>query len=419
MSIADIVIIVLVVLMALIGLWKGFFKSLVTFCGWFVSILVSMLIARVVAEALLDVPALGNFVAGSEGFSLFGFFKGMLPEELLALESSATEAQIRTALGDGVVAAIVSPFIGVLTNTTISASALSVGEGIALAMAGGLFEVMVGVALFIVIRIIMTLLVLFLKSLINPDKKKGALERLGGFLLGAARGVLFSCVLLLIVGFMTPFNFMGQITADIDQSVLARPIATQVYALSGKITSNENYYNKLLRMTGLREEEPDDPAGEDTSAEDVTNFADNALVDKGGLFGNALFGEDAMFDPWVNGLKNTFETASANIKNGAEIEKQSIESVAALVKGGENAGNLYKALFILTNDLARYHSTDDQEQLLIIENEIYIDFANIKSIMSDPDCVAVFGKVDFGGLEVEPDLDRLDEAYTYAVDDAT
>ena len=73
----------------------------------------------------------------------------------------------------------------------------------------------------------------------------------------------------------------------------------------------------------------------------------------------------------------------------------------------------------MTNDLARYHSTDDQEQLLIIENEIYIDFANIKSIMSDPDCVAVFGKVDFGGLEVEPDLDRLDEAYTYAVDDAT
>ena len=31
MSIADIVIIVLVALMALIGLWKGFFKTLVTF----------------------------------------------------------------------------------------------------------------------------------------------------------------------------------------------------------------------------------------------------------------------------------------------------------------------------------------------------------------------------------------------------
>lgn len=416
MSIADIVIIVLVALMALIGLWKGFFKTLVTFCGWFVSILVSMLIARVVAEALLDVTAIGNFVAGSEGFSLFGFFKGMLPDELMALESSATEAQIRTALGDGVVAAIVSPFIGVLTNSTISASALSVGEGIALAMAGGVFEVIVGVALFIVIRIIMTLLVLFLKSLINPDKKKGVLERLGGFVLGAARGVLFSCVILLVIGFMTPFSFMGQITSDIDQSVIARPIATQVYALSGKIGSNENYYNKLVRLTGLRGEEPDEPSG-DTAADDVANFADNALVDGGGLFGNKLFGEDTLFDPWVNGLKNTFNSASANIKGDAPIEKQNLEAVAELVKGGENAGNLYRALFILTNDLNRYHSTDDQGLLLVIENEIYTDFANVQSVMSSSDCTAVFGAVNFDGLNATPDLNRLVEAYTYAVDD--
>ncbi len=419
MSIADIVIIVLVALMGLIGLWKGFFKTLVTFCGWFVSILVAMLIARVVAEALLDVSALGNFVAGSEGFSLFSFFKGMLPEELMALESSATEAQIRTALGDGVVAAIVSPFIGVLTNTTISASALSVGEGIALAMAGGVFEVIVGIALFIVIRIIMTLLVLFLKSLINPDKKKGVLERLGGFLLGAARGVLFSGVLLLIVGFMTPFSFMGKVTSEIDGGVLSRPIATQVYALSGKITSNENYYKKLVRITGLHDEIPDGSEDENHAAEDVTNFADNALVDKGGLFGKTLFGEDTRFDPWVNGLKSTFESASANINGDAPIEKSSLDKVAGLVKGGEDAGNLYRAFYILANDLDRYHSTDDQGLLLIIENEIYTDFANIQSVMSDSDCVAVFGNVGFGGLNVEPDLDRLVEAYTYTVDDET
>lgn len=283
MSIADIVIIVVVALMALIGLWKGFFKTVISFCGWFVSMLIAVLTARVVAEALLDIDAVGNFVAGAgEGVSLFTLFKRMLPDKLLALKAGATEAEITKALGESVVASLVSPFIGVLRGEMIASSALTVGDGIALGMAGGLFEVIVGFALFIVLRIIMTLLVMFLKSLIDKDKKQGMLSRLGGFAFGAVRGTLYCAVLLLIVGFMTPFSFMQSLTAEIDKGVLARPIATQVYALSGKISSNENYYNKLVLLTGNAELPPTDNKGETESKEEqsVRDFAQKALVNE-------------------------------------------------------------------------------------------------------------------------------------------
>lgn len=412
MSIADIVIIVVVALMALIGLWKGFFKTVISFCGWFVSMLIAVLIARVVAEALLDIEAVGNFVAGTgEGVSLFTLFRGMLPDELLALKAGATEAEITTALGDGVVASLVLPFIGVLTNETIAASALTVGDGIALGMAGGLFEVIVGFALFIVLRIIMTLLVMFLKSLIDKDKKQGVLSRLGGFAFGAVRGALYCAVLLLVVGFMTPFNFMQPVTAEIDKGVLARPIATQVYALSGKISSNENYYNKLVLLTGNGELPPIDNDNEDEQA--VKDFAEKALVNEGGLFGKKLFGEETLFDDYVNGLKSTFDGAAAKIENGSINNDSAMAVVAALVKGDDaaSAGNLYKALYVLTHDLEVYQISDDVETVLEYEQYIFIDFANIESLLSIDECEAIFGEVKFEGNPREADLSRLDTAF--------
>ena len=414
MSIADIVIIVVVALMALIGLWKGFFKSLISFCGWLVSMLIAVLIARVVAEALLDIDAIGNFVAGTEGVSLFSIFRDMLPEEFLALKAGATEAEIRAALGDGIVGSILMPFIGVLTNETIAASALTVGDGIALGMAGGLFELIVGVALFIVLRIIMTLLVLFFKSLIDKDKKQGVLSRLGGFALGAVRGALYCAVLLLAVGFMTPFSFMQPVTEEIDKGVLARPIATQVYALSGKISSNENYYNKLVGLTGLRGELP--PEDKDENAEAVKDFAKNALIDEGGLFGKKLHGDTDYMDfaPWVDGLKRVLDDAAQKIESGElETAAENTEYVAGLVRHGDAAGtgNLYKALYVLANDLDVYYSQSEELNVEEQAGLVMIDFANVSSILSDDRCKAVFGTIEFTGNTAEPDLGRLDTEF--------
>ena len=58
MSYIDIAIIVIVALGALIGLWRGFFKTLISFFGWFVSFLIAMFITQPIAGALLDVKGI-------------------------------------------------------------------------------------------------------------------------------------------------------------------------------------------------------------------------------------------------------------------------------------------------------------------------------------------------------------------------
>ncbi len=400
MSIADIVIIALVALFALIGLWKGFFKTLISFFGWFVSILIAALTARVVAEALLDITAVGNFVAGGgEGFSLFKIFKGILPPALSELPATATADEITAALGSGVVGAILKPFIGLLTSTTNAAN--SVGDGIALSLAGGVFEVVVGIGMFIVCRILMTLFTMFAKSLINPDKKKGFLGRIGGFVLGAVRGALLCAILLVVIGFLTPFEFMNPVTAEIDKGVLAKPIAQQVYTLSGRITSHQNYYDKLLEIYRRTTHE----TTEEEAA--VIDFFENALVDNGGIYNKQLFGEDSdRYDVIVNGLKGKFTTAASDIKSGKLSGKaDKIAELAQAVKaaGEETAsGAMYAAFEKFATDLDRYHKAEDPNDKYTIENELDAQLTTIQNLLNDETPFKeLFGEVKFTE-EAEP-----------------
>lgn len=420
MSMADIVIIVIVALFALVGLAKGFFKTLISFFGWFISMLVAVLTARVVAEALLDIPAVAGFVTGNGGgWSLFGWLKGILPEGLMSLPAGATEADITAALGGGAVGAVLKPFIGLLTGEAIAVSTATVGEGIALTLAGGLFMVLVGLGMFIACRIVMTLFVMFAKSLISPDGKTGALNRFMGFLLGAVRGALYCVVLLVVIGCLTPFGFMEPVTAEIDKGVIAKPAAEQVYALSSKLMSNDNYFNKLLELSGLKgneqgggeEDDGYQPAPAETQ---LKSFAAEAFVDGGGLFNTKLTSaERPEYNVWSEGLSAYMSAAADKIAKGdVKTETVLINSLLTETSAGgldEKAGRLYQAFNNLAVDLGQYFSyTDEQADLIAaIKDKIEVDFANVEFLIDETKFNTLFGVIEFTGLEKQPDLSVL------------
>lgn len=420
MSMVDIVIIVIVALFALVGLAKGFFKTLISFFGWFISMLVAVLTARVVAEALLDIPAVAGFVTGNSGnWSLFGWLKGILPEGLMSLPAGATESQILSAIDGGVVGAILKPFIGLLTGETIAVSTATVGEGIALTLSGGLFMVLVGIGMFIACRIVMTLFVMFAKSLINPDGKPGVLNRFMGFLLGAVRGVLYCVVLLIVVGFLTPFGFMEPVTSEIDKGVIAKPIAEQVYSLSSKFMSNDNYFNKLLELSGLKgnedaggdEETPYEPSAGETA---LNEFAANAFVDNGGLFNCALTSETrSEYNVWSRQLSDYTAAAAERISTGALKDRQAdVNNLLAEIAPATletNAGRLYQAYRNLAVHLSQYFLYEDSQNDLIEQAKAVVetDFANVQYLIGDTGFDTLFGVLEFEGLAANPDLDTL------------
>lgn len=129
MSYIDIAIIGVVVLGALIGLWKGFFKTLISFFGGLVSFLVAFFLTKVIAEALLDVGAIRNFVVGSgSGWSLYSWIHGKLPplDEL-----------------SGILATILKPILSVAES-----AGGDITVNVALLLANGIFNILVCIALF-------------------------------------------------------------------------------------------------------------------------------------------------------------------------------------------------------------------------------------------------------------------------------
>ena len=250
MSYIDIGIIVLVALFALIGLWKGVFKTVVAFFGWFISMLIAVLLTKVVSYALLDVKAIGNFVCGSSGFSLYNWILSFLPEK--GAES-------------GIIATIVSPiYAKVAGYAGLGAlGAETSRQAVALMLAYGIYSVIVCVGLFVAIRILMMLFTMFVRSLAK-DGKPNVVSRLFGFVVGAVRGFAYSALILMIFGYALAIpQLENNLGAQMENSVIAKPVYTVVQKMTNKMftSKDEETIDKLIKISGLdlgvEEELPD------------------------------------------------------------------------------------------------------------------------------------------------------------------
>ena len=173
----DIAIIVIVALGALIGLWKGFFKTLISFFGWFMSFLIAMLITKPIAEALLDVGKIRSLVLGTDGWSFYSWILAKLPADL-----------------------DVGGFLGVLLKPILKIAGAS-ATNVALLLANGMFNVIVCIALFLLIRLFLLLFTMFANAM-TRGKFLGALNRLLGFLLGAVKGTALVALVMVVFTFV-------------------------------------------------------------------------------------------------------------------------------------------------------------------------------------------------------------------------
>ncbi len=271
MSYIDIAIIVLVALFALIGLWKGVFKSIVAFFGWFLSMLIAVFLTKVVSYALLDIKAIGNFVCGTDGFSLYKWILGFLPEK--GAES-------------GILATIVSPIYSKLAGYAGlgAMSAETSRQAVALMLAYGLFSVIVCVGLFVAIRIVMMLFTMFVRSLAKDGKPSG-ISRLLGFLVGAVRGFAYSALILMVLGYALAIPQLSGVGKQIDNSVIAKPVSSVMRKMTDKLFTgkDDETINKLVSIAGIDlSGEEELPGGGDQTPDGGDETPDTPDVPDGG-----------------------------------------------------------------------------------------------------------------------------------------
>lgn len=382
MSYIDIAIIVIVSLGALIGLAKGFFKSIISLFGWLVSFIIAVLLTKVVGEALLDIEFIKGFVLGEQA-SLFSLILSKLPP----LDST------------GVIGFLLKPIIEIVTGSAaIAGAGVSLETGVALILTNGIYSVIVCILLFIVIRIVLLLVTMFANAM-TAGKFLGAINRLLGFVVGAVKGFGTVCILILIMSFTLTLPIMAPVNAQIEKSVIAKPVSEFVFNMTEKfLKSDENIIDKLLKFAGIVPETPETPETpsyemtekekelNETSANFIYCFSDRESFD------TAIMGTD--FDKDVNALKAYFEKLAATVKTSG-VGEADAASLSTSLKAG---GNAFVYAESLMNDIktlkAGKNSNDEMltvDEIIALKEKITVAFNGLDAVLEAAGIKAVGG----------------------------
>lgn len=252
MSWIDVAILAVVVLLGLIGVWKGVKKSALTLAGFVISFLLAFFLANVIAEALLGIDAIKEFVLGN------GFDKG----------SHWSLAQwIYSGVGGkwDEKTALYKNFAKPIYDIIASAKDVTIDktQGFALYGAFLLFSAIVGVGIFLVIRFILIIVELIIKSFMS--KRKTVMTRLFGFVVGAIRGALWAFAFTVVFTTMGGYTFAGGIKSIGNEyennAVVCGYFNDWAYGLRNKLyLPDKDAYGRLVEMVFTTESKPPEPS---------------------------------------------------------------------------------------------------------------------------------------------------------------
>ncbi|MCL2061907.1 MAG: CvpA family protein [Firmicutes bacterium] len=208
MSIADVVLIVIIVMAALIGLLLGTGKSTVTLVAWLISFVAAFFLTRIVASSLFAIEAIEMIVVLLAGLMIEG--------------------------GVGVSDALTSSY--------------------------GIFCVLICIVLMIVVRLFMIIMVHFVKKALRKRAKKvSPPSRLGGFFINGAKGLAFTIMILIFASFIMAMPQMEFLRNDMEKSFMAKPMHEFVLTFNEHLLGPETQQ----RLAELRDkydiQEPDIP----------------------------------------------------------------------------------------------------------------------------------------------------------------
>ncbi len=243
MSWVDIVIIVIVALTALFGLKKGLYKSLMSFFGSFLSLIVAFFLTKTVLFALLEIETVKNWVFGST--SLYSW----------------TQSWVTISEGS-FIEKMISPILPKIQAAVGIYAFKDLGQAVALYLSYLIASAVTFILLFIVIKIVFAIVFKIIGSLFARSAP-GALSRLLGFVVGAAKGALYVVILLFFLNSFLATPALSKIGTAVQESTVGAPVFEQVQKISSdhlnKLTSDEGIMDKLTDIAGIAEK-PEEPA---------------------------------------------------------------------------------------------------------------------------------------------------------------
>ncbi len=387
MSWVDIVIIALVVMFGGFGVWKGVQKSALALGAFLISFIIAFFLANVVSEGLLNVEAVRRFVFGDDvngatGFSLYGWVLNSMSDTV------PTEFLTKN---------FIEPILKVVTGYRGYTDTFTVQNGYALYLAFNMFSVIVGLALFLVIRGLLSIVTMIVKSFI--PRKKSAGNRVGGLFVGFARGGIWALVLSVVVSVIGGFTFASGFNAiekEFEESVIGKYVYQGAYGIkNGAFIPGDDMYARLVDKSGFavkggEEEEPDPLAGKKDELYIELynlNYSSGDAYEKNEA-GEIVFDESAIkfdgnayvetgFDAAVKAITDYNAALAESIKSGSldSIDATALDGYLTIrtdiygeIYGGED--NLFGHLHNYMNAIseAKTTSSDASQEIVDIRN---------------------------------------------------
>lgn len=385
MSWVDIVIIALAVLFGTIGVLRGVQKSALSLGAFLVAFLVAFFLANTVAEGFLGLEAVRKFVMAPEGFSLFTWLRDNIPGTAGASESFIDVNFYRP------VAAIIEE----------AATGMQPQDAMALYLSFTVFSSIIGVCLFVVIRLLLSIVTMIVKSFI--PKKKSAGSRAGGFFVGVAQGGLIALALTVVMSVYGGFTFIGAfntVETEYEKSVLGKYLNVAAYGIKDTcFLPNADMFDRIVNKSEFQVDpddrnDPDDLSGDrlkiycgignlnysqDVYVEDETT----KLLDKEKLEGKDAYLRstagfaDCGFDVTVKAIMDYNNNAVANFKTTMQSVGDDMLGVYidAIYDSSENITDVWKGVLVR---IAAYN-----EKYVALKNNPPADASDIQKANAD------------------------------------
>ena len=273
--IIDIILIAFIVLGALIGMWRGFFKTIISLIGWTVSLLVAIVFARMVADTLLQVPFFSRIILGDGGPSLARWIEGGLPSELgtiYAADAYANSNAINNAMDNSFLSFLLTPLFYMVVDPAAEASSLTVAEIFSLAIANHLFVALVGFVIMMIVRIFVAFVTMAVDSFLQKREKLKSLDRAGGFFAGILKHCLYVFIIFIGLSFVIATPFMTPARNQIERTNITSHVANGTVRIADRyLTGDEGLIARLIDLSGRDENTTGDNNYDENTNEEPNN----------------------------------------------------------------------------------------------------------------------------------------------------
>ena len=233
MSYVDMAVLAVLILAALVGLWRGVGKELIAFTCFVLALVACFLIADYCLRFVMEIEVIRNLALG-DTFSI-----RKLIGQVINIET------------EGVLSHLYQPMLDRYDQLGgMAVWGATEAEYLSIAISLHIFTIVLTLVLFIAARILASIVGYILK-IIFIQGEPNPVSRVLGLLVGAVKGVLVVGFGLFLISSVAPFGFASPLTEQINQSTYSCKACEIVYEATGERLYSDETLELMLKGAGL------------------------------------------------------------------------------------------------------------------------------------------------------------------------